>query len=256
MSKAKQKHKMMQNKGKCRLCAQEANLCNSHIIPEFFYKQMKLYDDKHRFNILSTEPVNHPPSAQKGIREKLLCEKCEGRFSKWEGHARGVLYGGECIEITTNDAKGFECTVDYAKFKVFQLSILWRVGVSEHGGFSSICLGEHENILRKMLLDETPGLTETYGCVIIDSSKHTDIIANMIHCMGMSDVAGVACARLLLGGFFWFFFLSQMAIDPRQKELFLQENGHLRILRTEKDIKYIDCLAKDLYNTNLGRFLI
>jgi hypothetical protein len=225
------------------------------VIPEFFYEQMELYDNRHRFNILSTEPGKHPPSPQKGIREKLLCEKCEGKFSQWEGHARGVLYGGECIEITTNDAKGSERTVDYAKFKLFQLSILWRVGVSTHEGFSSISLGEHEGVLRRMLLEETPGNTETYGCVIIYSSKHTDITSNMIHCMGMSDVDRVACARLLLGGFFWFFFLSKTAIDPRQRGLFLQESGHLRIPRTDKDPnQFIECLAKDLYNANPGRF--
>lgn len=246
---------MIHNEGKCRLCSQKAKLCNSHVIPEFFYKQMQLYDSKHRFNIISTESGSLPPAAQKGIRERLLCKKCETKFSRWEAHARGVLYGGEGIDITTNDAKGFECTVDYKKFKLFQLSILWRVGVSTHAAFSSISLRDHENFLRIMLLEETPGNTEAYGCVIIYSSKHTDITSNMIHCMGMSVVDGVACARLLLGGLFWLFFLSKTTTEPRQEKLLLQETGHLRILKTDKDPnKYIESLAVDFYNTNPQRF--
>lgn len=245
----------MTPKKECRLCLMQRDLCNSHIIPEFFYEQMNLYDKKHRFNVLSTGPEKHRPTEQKGIREKLLCKQCEGKFSVWEDHARRVLYGGECIEITTNDPKGIECSVDYAKFKLFQLSILWRVGISSHDGFSSVKLGAHEDILRRMLIDETPGNTEAYGCVILYSTKHTDITSNMIHCMGMSNVDGVDCIRLLLGGFFWLFFLSKSAIDPRQKELFLQESGHLRILKTDKDPnQYIERLALDLHCSNLQHF--
>ncbi len=245
----------MSIQGKCRLCLKPANLCNSHVVPEFFYEQMNLYDEKHRFNVLSTEPDKHRPIEHKGIRERLLCKQCEGKLSVWEDHVRRVLYGGECIDITTNDPKGIECTVDYAKFKLFQLSILWRVGISNHDGFSSVMLGAHEGVLRRMLLDETPGRTEAYGCVILYSTNHTDITSNMIHCMGMSKVDGVDCVRLLLGGFFWLFFLSESAIDPRQKELFLQESGYLRILRTDKDPnQYIECLALDLHRSNPRRF--
>jgi len=246
---------MKREAGKCLLCHKSSELCNSHIVPEFFYEQMKLYDPKHRFNVLSTEPDKHRPTEQKGIRERLLCKQCEVKLSVWEDHARRVLYGGECIEITTNDPKGIECTVDYAKFKLFQLSILWRAGISSHDGFSSVNLGEHEEVLRKMLLDETPGNTEAYGCVILYSTKHTDITSNMIHCMEMSSVDGVDCVRLLLGGFFWLFFLSESALDPRQKGLFLQDSRHLRILKTDKDPnRYIERLALDLHRSNPLRF--
>jgi len=35
---------------KCKICCQQKELRDSHIIPEFFYKPM--YDDKHRFNVI------------------------------------------------------------------------------------------------------------------------------------------------------------------------------------------------------------
>lgn len=239
----------------CRLCLEQRDLCNSHVIPEFFYEQMNLYDKKHRLNILSTEPDKHRPTAQKGIHERLLCTKCEGKLSKWEDHARRVMYGGECINVTTDNSKCIECTVDYVKFKLFQLSILWRVGISNHAGFSTVILGKHEHVLRRMLLDEAPGATGAYGCIILYSTKNTEITSNMIHCMGMSNVRGVDCARLLLGGLFWLFFLSESAIDSSQKGLFLQDSGHLRILKTDKDPnQYIKRLMLDLHCADPHRF--
>lgn len=239
----------------CRLCSQQGKLCNSHIIPEFFYKLMQLYDSNHRFNIISTDPDQRSFFAQRGIREYLLCKECECKFSKWEDYARGVLYGGEPIGITTDDPKGFECTVNYAKFKLFQLSIFWRVGVSTCEAFSSVDLGVHEGDLRSMLLDEEPGKAEAYGCIITQPSKHTNITSDMIHCMGMDDVDGVTCVGLLLGGFFWLFFLSAIATEPFPKELFLQETMHLRILKTDKVIEqYIERLAPDFYYAHSDYF--
>jgi hypothetical protein len=65
--------------------------------------------------------------------------------------------------------------------------------------------------------------------------------------MEMSNVDGVECVRLLLGGVFGVFFLSDIAIDPRQKELFLQNSGHLRIWKMDIDPnQYIKRLAMDL----------
>lgn len=230
-------------------------LCNSHVIPEFFYEQMRLYDDKHRFNILSTDPHDERRIAQKGIREKLLCGKCELKFSQWEDYARRLMYGGEGFEVTVNTPKGIECTVAYSEFKLFQLSILWRVGITTRDEFSSIDLRGHEESIRAMLLGEQPGEAEVYGCILFYSSKHTDITSNMIHCMDMSEIDGVPCVPLLLGDFYWLFFLSKTALNPWQRSLFLQETGHLRICKTDIDPnQYIGRLARDIYTANRKHF--
>ena len=240
---------------KCRLCLKEATLCNSHVIPEFIYEQLNLYDEKHRFNVLSTKSGNHPTFMQKGIREKLLCKLCEEKLSKWEKYARQSMYGGECIEVITINPGYFEFQIDYAKFKLFQLSILWRVGLSTNDAFASVKLGNHEDVLRRMLFEETPGSAETYGCVITYSTKHTNITSNTIDCLGMVNFKGILCVGLMLGSCFWLFFLSDVSVDFPQSELLFQENGHLRILVNNKDISgYIESLAKDIRNANPARF--
>ena len=45
--------------GTCKLCLKEnVKLCESHIIPEFFY--IPLYDETHRYRILSTMKKHNP----------------------------------------------------------------------------------------------------------------------------------------------------------------------------------------------------
>ncbi len=56
----------------CALCLEERKLKNSHIIPEFVYKALGVYDEKHRFGGFSTDPDDKVTTHQKGFREYLL----------------------------------------------------------------------------------------------------------------------------------------------------------------------------------------
>jgi hypothetical protein len=54
------------------------------VVPEFDYKP--LYDAKHRAMQLEVERAG-ARFLQKGYREPLLCEECEGRLSVFERYA-------------------------------------------------------------------------------------------------------------------------------------------------------------------------
>ena len=129
MRRRMKKTELNQNTGNsiCALCGRPAILKQSHIVSEFLYKL--LYDSKHRLNVLSTGKPPKRHFEQKGVREKLLCDRCEAQFSIYEDYARSVLFGGKKIEVSMANPKGFEFRVDYRKFKLFELSILWRLGV-------------------------------------------------------------------------------------------------------------------------------
>jgi len=77
----------------CALCQSESPLQNSHIIPEFFYKQ--LYDNIHRFHIVSNQSSKPERFGQKGFREKLLCSSCEQKIARWEKYAKEAFVDGE-----------------------------------------------------------------------------------------------------------------------------------------------------------------
>src|SRR5437879_2161344 len=80
-------------KGRCRLCHSEYWLVDSHIIPNFHFKQMK--GTENRFFVLSTDPAKKEIHRQKGITEHLLCRTCDNeRLSRYEAHVRQVLFGG------------------------------------------------------------------------------------------------------------------------------------------------------------------
>jgi len=70
----------------CKLCKKEAELRYSHILPEFLYSGV--YDELHR--TLEITPDDER-TIQKGIREYLLCQKCETKLSRYETYAAKLL---------------------------------------------------------------------------------------------------------------------------------------------------------------------
>ncbi len=80
--------------GTCRLCQLPKNLRQSHILPEFMYQNVYDQDPKRFYTLkLDLEEMDRSSSRiqQKGIREYLLCDTCEGKLAKWEDYA--VYYG-------------------------------------------------------------------------------------------------------------------------------------------------------------------
>lgn len=134
----------------CALCLEESDLRQSHIIPEFMYKS--LYDEINRFHVLSVIPEKSNWKEQKGLRERLLCGKCEQKLSVWERYASLVLKGGIPLTHRREGSIIHLSGVDYKQFKLFQLSILWRASVSTLQFFEKVQLGEHAEIIRQHLL--------------------------------------------------------------------------------------------------------
>lgn len=66
--------------GICRLCKQECELKDSHIVPKFFYNLIKKNSPTGRFR--TTDNPNIP--YQYGKKLPFLCGDCEEKFSKYE----------------------------------------------------------------------------------------------------------------------------------------------------------------------------
>ncbi len=233
---------------KCKLCFEERDLENSHIISEFWYKP--LYDEKHRFHVLSTAPEDKNVFEQKGIREKLLCHDCEQYFSRLEDYVRKVFYGGVGVWIKNDRNKILINGIDYTKFKLFQLSLLWRASVSSHKLFSEVSLGPHEEKLRRMLVSKNPGEYYDYGCILIgllmDGSK-------LMHEMVMQPepirIKDFRWFRFVLGGCIWLFIVSSHSKIFELRDFFLQKEGNLIIhLQSAENVGFIAGLIKDLKN--------
>jgi hypothetical protein len=83
-----------------------------------------LYDEKHRFEQMSADPSESNKTLQKGLREPLLCDECEGLFAKWERYASMVLRGGTPIAVKQSGDRLSLTDLDYQSFKLLQMSIL------------------------------------------------------------------------------------------------------------------------------------
>lgn len=86
----------------CALCLADRPLRESHIIPEFMYQA--LYDDIHRFHVLSKEPQERNKLFQKGLREALLCDDCEQYMGRYERYMSLFLGGELDLEYETGQA--------------------------------------------------------------------------------------------------------------------------------------------------------
>jgi hypothetical protein len=146
----------------CRLCGDVRPLLDSHILPEFIYRPS--YDYTHTAVLLDLR-TGRKGKRQKGFTERLLCSVCEGKFSTWETYFANVWFNrtksqrpavmshGDLIQIPD---------LDYAQFKLFHLSLIWRAGVSRLSAFSNLRLGTQEPKLRKRLLESDPGAPSEY----------------------------------------------------------------------------------------------
>jgi len=145
----------------CKLCGEQRKLCHSHVIPEFFYAP--LYDDKHRLH----QHQRHSGQvrlAQKGHRELLLCEGCEALLNgRYEQYVKAAWYDDGALPKTPNFQQTVITGLDYRRFKLCLLSVLWRASVATQDLFSRVQLGpKHQGAIRQMLMNDDPGPVEVY----------------------------------------------------------------------------------------------
>ena len=207
----------------CRLCMQNRPLMKSHIFPEWLYTP--LYDRNHRFFVLSTNENKRRGTRPKGVYERLLCNECEARFSKWEGYARGVFYGDDPrIEIEDNGGRVVLSGLQYTPFKLFQMSLIWRAAITGRSEFHRINLGPHAERLREMLFEECPGESHQYPAILMSLPRSLDQIMREFIFPPESlpkKIDGHTGYRVAFGGLFWLFVVSNHPVDLRDLDLFL-----------------------------------
>lgn len=210
----------------CRLCLVQAPLRQSHIIPEWCYRC--IYDHKSRAFRIATDLQKSATYIQKGPREELLCDRCEQKLAVYEKYVREIIIGPRKLNHNRSQRALRLTGVDYSKLKLFQLSILWRAGISQLVDFHNINLGAHAETIRKMLNHEQPGDSTDYGCMM--SALFYDdgyLLKDLILVEGEYLIEDWPAYRFIFAGIAWIFILSEGAESFRWKKLFLRTNGIL-----------------------------
>lgn len=216
----------------CALCKTETRLLNSHIIPEFFYAS--IYDNLHRFHIVSSNSLKSEKFGQKGIREKLLCEACEQKFSRWEKYAKETFGDGLGIKIIRSGKIYHLSDLNYKVFRLFLLSLLWRMGVSQLAFFSLINLGvKHQEILRVALLNEDPLEPLQYPCLMtavhIKGKFHTDWISQPTHNKSGSH----HCHSVVINGILFTFYVTSHALPKGFEQVCINKKNEMGMFVSE-----------------------
>ncbi len=133
----------------------------SHIFPELLWQTV--YDANH-VAMTSQQGMKFARKLRKGLREPLLCSECEALIGRYEHYFAGVWLNPPVLPTQVSpDANAVHLSgLDYIKFKLFHLSIIWRCGVAQMPEFGNVKLGPHEPRLREMLLSGSAGTSIEY----------------------------------------------------------------------------------------------
>ncbi|MDP2227375.1 MAG: hypothetical protein Q8J78_07845 [Moraxellaceae bacterium] len=177
---------------------------------------------------------------QKGIRERMLCCECETRISKWERYASLAMKEQLPLEAKRIGKVVSIRGVDYKNFKLFQLSILWRSSVAKHEMFAAVSLGQHEEKIRRLLLESDPGNPEDYACLMYALLDGDTPVTDLIDQPMRVRLDRHNAYRFVFGGIVWTYIVTSHNINP---VLVMAAINHQRMCILQKDIRQIPELA-------------
>jgi hypothetical protein len=220
----------------CRLCLKnEGLLKRSHIIPDFLYQD--IFDEKHRLVKFTTLITNSKQSLPNGEYESdILCQNCDNEIiGSLESYASQILFGGKIKVSARNFVKpdGLEFTqvadLDYKKFKLFLLSVLWRASISSRKFFQRVCLGPYEEIVRTMVLTGNPGKSGDFPCVV-NTYQKSSLPKEIVAEPKKIRLDGSIGYSFLIGGFLYVFKVIQNEQTDWVLEAAINEKGEMKVI--------------------------
>lgn len=213
---------------KCRLCHNERKLCDSHIVPEFLYRD--LYDNNHKMIGINGQGNKGWKPLQKGIREQLFCSDCEQHLNdKYEKPFLKQWLTDKPLPSQMRHDSIFSADYDYPTFKLFHLSILFRSSISSLPTFQEVSLGPHEERIRQMLLNEDPGKEWEYPILAFAVLNGNGVEKRLISQPISGRHEGHRAYGQIYGGAMWWILASS-----HRNNLFcragLQPSGSLKML--------------------------
>lgn len=228
----------------CKLCLEEKELINSHIIPEFLYNYKTLYDHKNRITEYNEDREKQAKFIQKGFRDSnILCADCDGKIigDKYEKYSKENFYDKLYCLINKNE-KEYKMIIDYSKIKIFFLSMIWRMSISKLEQFSEVDLGYlHNKKIRDMIFSDNPGNKNDYPTIVI-SGRHEDDdnlspSSFLVYPRRFRDEHGV-CYFFSISGFYHIFYISNHNLPEYVNYCSVNENGEIIVLQaTDNDRK-------------------
>lgn len=159
----------------CKLCLQEKQklVKKSHIIPRQFFLASSDDIAKGFGNVSNGDKAcriyskeSKSQQVQNGIHvSNILCDDCEQKIGRFDKEVQDKLLKRQYIKKSKNFWTIEK--IDYKKFRLFFVSLLWRSQICNHYFFEKVKLTKDlEEKLRNMIIREDPGNDSDFSVVI------------------------------------------------------------------------------------------
>ena len=140
--------------GLCKLCLNRRPLCDSHALPNSAFNYI-LRKNAGKAIVITDDATTPAHYSSDTWDAKLLCAECEQKLNRnFDAYGMAVFRGHEGSVRTHSDGIDF-LRIDRQRLRMFFLSIVWRVSVSDHPNYSNIDLPHAwEEDLRNALDEE------------------------------------------------------------------------------------------------------
>lgn len=119
---------------------------------------------------------------------------------------------------------------DYAKFKLFHLSVLWRASVAPAAPFDRFTIGLHEAAVKRMLQNETPGTPSDYPLFaeLLLLKDEREIGPFLIPPYYEPPIESLQVTSTIFAGCVWHTLLSRVDVPVALSRRILRSDGKMR----------------------------
>ena len=121
--------------------------------------------------------------------------------------------------------------IDYTKFKLFLLSLLWRASISKLPIFKDINLGPYEDKIRQMILDNNPDDPIQYQCVMASYMQLKEAQEYQFIRPGLVDDDNGFMYLFLIGGILYILYESRLNNLAWLDAYAFKANGELKLIQ-------------------------
>lgn len=206
----------------CKLCLVNPPNVRAHILAQGLLRLIDASTNKDGNLLVLHSGGNRPLKRPGGSYDRgILCSDCDGQLGKYDQIAID-LSKRKRLEIhpAYHDIYRIH-DIDQRKLKLFSMSYAWRTSLTQLPEFQRFTLGpRHEEIIRKMLLDEDPGEHWKYATLVtkFSAEKHEELFGKTVLFPSRNRLAGINTVDLYLPNLYRIILKVDQQRYPRELE--------------------------------------
>lgn len=135
---------------KCKLCLQEGSLQESHILPNSIAKRIK---NNGQTILITQDKLPKAENSNFNYVETMFCWDCEQVLCGYENYGTNVTRNKKLVKKKGDDLVVF--SVDFKRYYLYLISILWRASITSHSEFATVQLGpSFVELMRNCILND------------------------------------------------------------------------------------------------------